>query len=186
MIFNEHYALKGLHAFLSASKYSWDRYDEDKLVETWRKSQAAKRGTELHAFAAEAIRLGIKLPRTSATMNAYVNDAISYKMRQEQIVYYSPNIFGTCDAIGFRNNLLRIHDLKTGETPGSMRQLEIYGAIFCLEYGIRPGEVDMEYRIYQNDDVEVHIPEVESIAELMSRIITFDKIIERLKAEEAA
>jgi hypothetical protein len=49
--FNEHSNLKGAHAFLSASKYHWDRYDEDKLVESFRTSMAAARGTKLHEIA---------------------------------------------------------------------------------------------------------------------------------------
>ena len=184
MRFNEHYALKGQHAFLSASKYSWDRYDEEKLIDTWRTAQASRIGTERHAFAAEAIRLGIRLRGTN-TLASYVNDAIGYRMAPEQILVYSPNIFGTADTISFRANKLRIHDYKSGTvTPGNMRQLEIYTAIFCLEYGHRPGEIEIELRIYQMDEIVVHHPDVETIAELMSKIITFDKIIERLKAEE--
>ena len=184
MNFNEHSNLKGAHAFLSASKYHWDRYDEDKLVESFRTSMAAARGTKLHEFAAQAISLKQKLARTKQTLNMYVNDAIGYRMTPEQVLVYSINAFGTVDAISFHKNLLRIHDLKTGVSPVSMRQLEIYAALFCLEYSERPGEIDMELRIYQNDAVEVYIPETERIAELMSKIVTFDQVIERLKQEE--
>src|SRR5262249_3060892 len=132
MIFNSHSDLRGQHAFLSASKYHWINYDPEKLDQAYRNSLSAKRGVELHDFAHRAIQLGIKLPRTSKTLNMYVNDAIGYRMITEQILYYSENCYGCADAIIFKQNKLRIHDLKTGEVvPGSMHQLEIYAALFC-------------------------------------------------------
>jgi hypothetical protein len=123
MRFNKHSELKGAHAFLSASKYSWDRYDEERLVEVFRTAQAARRGDELHEFAKEAIRLGVRLRGTN-TLAAYVNDAIGFKLSPEQVLVYSMNVFGTADAIGLRGRTLRIHDLKTGEKPGDFRQLK--------------------------------------------------------------
>lgn len=184
MNFNEHFKLAGQHAFLSASNYHWVNYDLDKLTERFINSQAAKRGTELHAFAHQAIKLGIKMPKTSKTLHSYVNDAIGYRMDPEQILYYSENCFGTPDTIMFFRNLLRIHDLKTGTIPGSMHQLEIYASLFCLEYDVRPGEIDMELRIYQNDEVLVSKPDVDVIAHVMSKIVLFDHHIESLKEEE--
>ncbi len=91
MIFNKHSNLIGQHAFLSASKYSWINYDEDKLDRVYVAALAAKRGTELHVLAHELIRLGVKLPKSPKTMNLYVNDALGYRMTPEQIVYYSDN-----------------------------------------------------------------------------------------------
>ena len=126
MIFNKHSSLEGQHAFLGASKYHWINYSEDKVADSYLRFLATVRGTELHAFAAQCIRLGQKLPKSQKTLNMYVNDAIGYKMRPEQILYYSENCFGTADAIGFRNNSLRVHDLKTGEIPAHMEQLYIY------------------------------------------------------------
>ena len=35
MNFNEHWNQVGKHAFLSASKYSWINYSEEKLVEAY-------------------------------------------------------------------------------------------------------------------------------------------------------
>ena len=180
MVFNRHDKLEGLHAFLGASNYHWINYSEEKVEETYSKWRAAQKGTKLHAFAAECIRLGQKLPRSKQTLNMYVNDAIGFKMTPEQILYYSPNCFGTADAIIFRNDFLRIHDLKTGETPAKMEQLMIYAALFCLEYGIKPSEIGMELRIYQNDEVLCHNATVEDIFPIMDRIITFDKIINRM------
>ena len=152
MIFNKHSNLEGCHAFLGASKYHWINYDEDKLIETYNRAMAVQRGTELHDLAARCIKLGQKLPKSKKTLNMYVNDAIGYRMTPEQILYYSPNCFGTADAVSFSNNLLRIHDLKTGMTPAHMEQLVIYASLFCLEYRVRPGEINFELRIYQSDD----------------------------------
>jgi Protein of unknown function (DUF2800) len=184
MIFNKHSDLIGLHAFLSASKYHWLNYDDEKLAETYRNAQAARRGTELHAFAHEAVRLGVKLPKSPKTLNMYVNDAIGYRMQTEQVLYYSPHCFGTADTISFSRDVLRIHDLKTGiVVDGSMHQLEIYAALFCLEYGIKPGQIEMELRIYQRDEVRVNVPTVDVIAHVMSKIVSFDQMLEGLKAE---
>lgn len=185
MNFNNHSNLEGQHAFLGASKYHWINYDDEKLAETFSKALAVKRGTELHDFAATAIRLGQKLPRSTKTLNMYVNDAIGYRMQPEQVLYYSPNCFGTADAISFRNKLLRIHDLKTGVTPTHMEQLMVYAALFCLEYKIKPCDIQMELRIYQNDEIAVFNPEVDDIVPIMDKIIRFDSIIEKIKLEEA-
>jgi len=184
MIFNKHSNLEGCHAFLGASKYHWINYDEDKLIETYNRAMAVQRGTELHDLAARCINLGQKLPKSKKTLNMYVNDAIGYRMTPEQILYYSPNCFGTADAVSFNNNLLRIHDLKTGMTPAHMEQLVIYASLFCLEYRVRPGDIDFELRIYQSDDILIANPTVEDIGPVMDKIITFDKIIENIRREE--
>ena len=181
MNFNAHSHLDGRHAFLSASKYHWINYDEEKLVSAFSKYQAAQRGTELHDLARRCIELGVKLPKTNKTLNLYVNDAIGFKMQTEQILYYSDNCFGTVDTISFRKNFLRIHDLKTGESATSMNQLLVYMALFCLEYSIKPSEIEAELRIYQYDDVAVHIPEAEAVFGIMDKIFQFDKRIEQLK-----
>ena len=184
MNFLKHSNLEGQHAFLGASKYHWINYDENKVAESYSKFLATQRGTVLHDFAAQCIRLGQKLPKSRKTLNMYVNDAIGYKMTPEQILYYSDNCFGTADSICFRNNLLRIHDLKTGVISAHMEQLEIYAALFCLEYKIKPGDIDMELRIYQSDEILYHKPTVEDIVPVMDKIITFDKIINRIKEQE--
>ena len=131
MIFNKHSNLEGQHAFLGASKYHWINYSEDKVADSYLRFLATVRGTELHDFAARCIRLGQKLPKSQKTLNMYVNDAIGYKMHPEQVLYYSENCFGTADAIGFRNNFLRVHDLKTGEVPAHMERF-----IFMLLFSV--------------------------------------------------
>lgn len=177
MNFNEHYGLIGKHAFLSPSQYHWVNYDEDKLKERYLAMTAKERGIELHALAETCIRLGIKLARNKNTLNQFVNDAIGFKMTPEQPLYYSDNCFGTADAISFRKNFLRIHDLKTGAIPASMTQLMVYASLFCLEYGYSPEEIDMELRIYQSNDVIVEIPEPEDISEIMHIIVAHDRIL---------
>ena len=184
MNFMKHSALEGQHAFLGASKYHWINYDEEKLALSYARHIATLKGTELHDFAAQCIKLGQKLPKSQKTLNMYVNDAIGYKMTPEQPLFYSQNCFGTADAICFRNNLLRIHDLKTGEIPAHMEQLEIYAALFCLEYQFKPSQIDMELRIYQSDDYIIHNPTAEDILPIMDKIITFDKLINKIKSEE--
>lgn len=184
MNFNKHSAIEGQHAFLGASKYHWINYSEEKLIATYNNHIAAMKGTELHDFAAQCIKLGQKLPKSKRTLNMYVNDAIGYGMTPEQPLYYSMNCFGTADAISFRNNLLRIHDLKTGVTPVHMEQLEIYAALFCLEYNYKPSAINIELRIYQNDEIVYLIPEAEDIMDIMDKIITYDNILTKLQSEE--
>lgn len=184
MVFRNHRNLEGQHAILGASKYSWVNYDDEKMIQVYRNMEATKRGTELHTLAAMCIRLGQRLPKSNKTICRYVNDAIGYRMTPEQVLYFSENCFGTADAISFREDILRIHDLKTGSMPCKMTQLEIYAALFCLEYRIKPSDIQMELRIYQNDDVVIHSPTVDNIVPLMDKIQNFDKIISNLRLEE--
>lgn len=183
MRFNRHSYIEGQHAFLGASKYSWTNYDESKLSSSYLRHLATQRGTELHDFASKAIKLGVNLPKNHKTINMYVNDAIGFKMTPEQPLFFSINCFGTADAISFRKNVLRIHDLKTGSCPTSMRQLEIYAAIFCLEYVVKPADIQIELRTYQKDEILVHIPTSEVISGIMQKIISFDRVLEKMKQE---
>ena len=160
MNFIKHSNLEGQHAFLGASKYHWIRYDDEKLLDTYDRFLATLRGTELHDFAARCIKLNQKLPKSQKTLNMYVNDAIGYKMTP-------------------------IHDLKTGEIEAHMEQLMIYAALFCLEYKYKPSEIQIELRIYQNDECVVHNPTADEIVPIMDKIITFDKLINKRKREES-
>lgn len=184
MNFVKHSNLEGQHAFLGASKYHWINYDRDKIVDAYAKYMAAQKGTVLHDFAAQCIRLGQRLPRSKKTLNMYVNDAIGYRMIPEQVLYYSDNCFGTADSICFRDGLLRIHDYKSGVIPAHMEQLMIYAALFCLEYRTKPSEIDMELRIYQSDEILYHNPSSDEILPIIDKIIDFDKIITKIKSEE--
>ena len=184
MIFTKHSNLEGQHAPFSASQSAWLRYDDDKVVEVYRNKKAAEIGTRLHQWAKDTIDLGIKQPRSKRTLYAYVNDAIGFRMDTEVVLFYSDRFFGTADAISFRNGMLRIHDLKTGLKPVHMEQLMVYAALFCLEYKIKPSDIQMELRIYQNDEVQFHTPTAEEIVPIMDKIIHFNKLLEKLEYEE--
>lgn len=181
---------EGAHAFLSASKYHWIFYDDDKLVNSYLNFMAAQKGTELHSLAKGLIDNRLKLGRAKKTLNMYVNDAIGFRMTPEQPLLYSPNFFGTADAIDFdkERGFLRIHDLKTGVTPASMHQLEIYMALFCLEYGkmlgFKPSDIEAELRIYQGDDIIISSPDPKDITAIIQKGEHFNKMINKLKGEE--
>lgn len=203
MNFNTHSDFEGKHALLNPSGFHWVNYDvtSDTLLKRYRSLYSQTIGTTLHEYAEKRIKYKLKLRKTDtndilfylldhgiprsvidlnhicATVFPYVNDAIGFKMLSEQVLYYSENCFGTTDAIIFRNNLLRIHDLKTGVIPANMGQLEIYAALFCLEYDYKPDEIDMELRIYQSGEVLVHVPETDYIYHVMDKIVTLDKAI---------
>ena len=181
MKFNYHPNLEGAHAFLSPSKYSWVNYDDNKLDVVYANWRASQQGTELHELAVKLIKLGVKLPKVNKTLNMYVNDGIGFRMAPEVCLFYSINAFGTADTISFKNKLLRIHDLKNGRTPASIKQLEVYAALFCLEYSFNPRDIDIELRLYQLDEMLVENPIAEDIFFIMERIVVFDKRINDLK-----
>lgn len=184
MNFMKHSELEDKHAFLGASKFHWINYDDEKLLESYANYRAKERGTMLHAFAAQCIRLGQKLPRSKKTLNMYVNDAIGFRMKPEQPLFYSENCFGTADAISFRDDILRIHDYKSGMTPAHMEQLLIYAALFCLEYKYNPRSIEIRLRIYQFDEFEEYVPVPEEVEAVTDKIIRFDKMINKIKFEE--
>lgn len=184
MNFVKHLKLEGLHAPFAASQSAWLRYDDDKVLTVYQNKKAAEMGTKLHDWAKKTIDLGIKQPRSKKTIYAYVNDAIGFKMDTEIVLYYSDRFFGTADAICFRNGMLRIHDLKTGKTPVHMDQLMIYAALFCLEYKMKPGEIKMELRIYQNDEIIYHNPTAEDILPIMDKIVHIDKMLAQFDGED--
>ena len=186
MNFIRHSELIDEHAFLGPSKYSWLNYDEAKLIEVWKNLQAVERGTRLHKLAKECIELKVKLPKVRKTLNMYINDAIQFDLTPEQPLFFSKNCFGTADAISFdeKERILRIHDLKTGVKKAQIDQLQIYAAIFCLEYHQEPARIFTELRIYQNDEILVNNPSSDRISDIMRKIVRFDELIEITKLEE--
>lgn len=186
MKFFDHSRMEGRHAFLSASKYHWIRYDEDKLFETFSNAMDAALGTRLHAFAKEAILMKIRMPETTATLNAFINDAIGFRMTPEVMLVASENAFGTADAISFHDNILRIHDLKNGVNPAKMDQLLVYACFFLIEYRYKPNEIKIVLRIYQNDDIVEYIPELDELAHIIDKILTSDELINQWKAQVLA
>ena len=212
MNFINHSDLAGTHAFLSPSQNAWTNYTDEKLIQRYLSAKAVERGTRLHEFAAEAIELNRKQAGRD-TLSLYVNDAIGYKMQPEQTLFYSYNCYGTTDTIAYRRNVLRIHDLKTGEVEAHMKQLYIYAALFCLEYGakvkelrkkgygdndiseilgVRPNELHFEpekmndiiLRIYQFNEFKEEHPDPQEIRGLMDIIVNDDLVLNNLKAEE--
>lgn len=185
MNLNPHYGLakqlSGTHSFLSPSKPAWVNYDEDKLSRAWYTTQAARRGSELHAFAHTAIQLKRKQVENNDHLNMYINDAIGFGLTSEQLLFFSENCYGHADCVGFRNNTLRVHDLKTGNTDASMAQLKIYAALFCLEYKFSPFDIAIELRIYQKNNVMTLVPDPDEIFHVMEKIKYFDKQINQLK-----
>lgn len=181
MNFNDHSNLKDMHSFLSPSNYHWLNYTPEKLESVYRNQKAKEEGTILHAFASMAIERRIKLANVKKALNMFVNDSIGFKMESEKVLYYSRNSFGTADAISFKDNVLRIFDLKTGITKPSFKQLDIYAALFCLEYGVDPTKIEVEERLYQGNGFEVNIPDPLWIQEIMDRIEEFDVVIENIK-----
>lgn len=183
MNFNKHLELEGRHAFLSPSKYHWINYDDEQLKVAYSKHLASQHGTRVHAFACECINLGVYLPDEAKTLNMYVNDAIRHNLTPEQPLYFSENCFGTADAIGLDGHDLRIFDLKTGVMKTSFNQLEVYAAIFCLEYGMNPYDLTIHLRKYQNNDCEKKFAEADDILAIMNKIVIFDEMIERMKGD---
>lgn len=181
MNWNSHYNLEGTHASFGASQHAWLNYSDDKAIDYLNNKRATAQGTRLHEWAAQTIdicqQFGMKMPKTNRTIYNYINDAVGHRMDTEVLLYYSDYFYGTADAISFRDNKLRIHDLKTGKIPAHIEQLEIYAALFCLEYHIKPAEIDIELRLYQNDDVVIAHPQVDDIVPIMDKIVHLTKIL---------
>lgn len=189
MNYNKHFELEGKHAILSPSKPYWLNYDQNQIRNYILSQQAAARGTRLHEIAESLIREGLKLKGTTQTMTAFVNDAIGYGMTPEVALRYSDNCFGHTDVIGFDRGVLRIHDLKTGTGPVHMEQLEIYAALFLLEYerilGVNPANTKVNLRIYQNDDIQEVIPDKDRMEEVTYLIKERDSWVESTLQEDA-
>ena len=213
MNFNRHYDKIGKHAMFSPSSWRWINDDQEFFVQRFCSQHATLVGDILHALACRHIKYLIKINKYDKknlvlellsngippvvvdrldidsifeTFMTYVNDGIGFKMSPEVILYYSDNFFGTADAISYNENtrFLRIHDFKSGVTPAHIEQLEIYAALFCLEYRIKPAELSgTELRIYQRSEVLFHNPEPDEILETSKKIIELDKFLNQLRME---
>lgn len=199
-----------VHAVLSPSKGSWINYDKDKMFSYLCSYYATTIGTLIHELAADLIKSKIKVTKNEArkmiqlklltndvphfaidvgkyvnNFVAYVNDAISFDMDPEVKVEYSKYAFGTADALRFNDKKmqLRIHDYKSGITQPCLRQLEIYAAYFCLEKRIKPKDLQIELRIYWQEEIITGLPTAADIVPLMDKTIEMDKFIKSLKGE---
>lgn len=186
MNWNRHADIEGKHAFLSASKYHWIRYDNAKMADVFHGYFAAEEGTKIHDFASHCIQMKQKLAKKKKTLNMFVNDAVDLGMKSEQPLYYSRNCFGTADAIFFENGELKIFDLKSGVLAAHEEQLYVYAALFCLEYSVNPEDIQIELRIYQNDEVHIYVPDPAIIRDIMDKAVEFDALIEGIRAQETA
>jgi hypothetical protein len=167
-------------------------------------SYAAPIGTVLHAEAEDRIRKGLRINTGEKNslklalyraidipdevvdeldfepifqnLRSYVNDSIGFRMDPEVILYNNDLCYGTVDAISFRNNFLRIHDLKTGTTPAHIEQLLKYAALFCLEYKVDPKDIQSELRIYQLNEVSIFNPEPNEIREFCDYVLMTNKL----------
>lgn len=176
------------HALLSPSKPAWLNYSDDKMERSVVVHMDAARGTRLHDVAKQLIDLRIKQDDNGSTFSAYVNDCIGFRMETEQILFYSTNAYGTADAISYSEKLkkLRIFDLKNGLNQANMMQLKIYAALFCLEYLVKPFDIEIDLRIYQNDAIKGEIADPVEITYIMDRIKTCDRIVNETREEHEA
>lgn len=184
MRWNKHSHLEGQHSFLSPSYYHWVNYDLEKLAARYRALQAAQEGVAQHQYAAVAIQEKEFQDNETTTLGMYINQCIQYRMTPEVVLYYSPNAYGTVDAIAYRYRILRISDLKTGDTRTSEWQLIIYAAYFCLEYEIDPFSMrKIELRIYQHNQCRPYLVDPAVVKEIMDKIVLFDKRLNELHEE---
>lgn len=140
---------------------------------------------DLKSYALKLIKhLGYIPKEVFETVKYYVNDGTGYKMNAEERIEYSDYIFGTSDTVSFRNNFLRIHDLKTGAHSAKMEQLEIYAALYILQHHLKPEELEFELRLYQWDGIVVKNPTAEDILPIIARIKAIDKDAEATDLED--
>ena len=184
----------------------------DVIFQRYKAQYASTIGTLLHEYAEKRIRYGAKMETTVAAKKqaksdirimllesgipmsvididsqfenlvSYINDGVGFRMDPEVILWYSDNFFGTTDAIYFRDKELRIHDYKSGKIPAHMEQLEIYAALFCLEYSHKPSDIQINLRLYQGDEIIEHTPDPKDIGDIMKTIVDIDKMINKWKA----
>lgn len=182
MRFRKHSHLEGQHAFLSPSSYHWINYDEEKLAFRYKTLRASLEGIEQHRYAAICIEEKIVQDDETTTVGLYINQSIQFRMSAEIVLFYSPNAFGTVDAIAYRHRILRINDLKTGATRTSEHQCEVYAALFCLEYEIDPFSMrEIELRIYQDGQCRLYIGDPYFIRRIMDKIVQFDGVLNKLR-----
>ena len=190
------------HAVLSPSQNSWLNYEsEEELFKRLKSYYAAPIGTIAHDLAQELISKRVRLNKTDKKLvtfelikndiprsiidvddwydsySLYVNDAISFRMTPEVKLEYSKWAFGKTDAISFENDILRIHDLKTGIKPAKMDQLICYAALFCLNQKIKPNSIETHLRIYQRNEVFTLDPEPIDISAVMDKYVNLNKIL---------
>lgn len=210
MQWKNHLEVSREHSLLSPSQPSFLNLDDEGLLNRYMKSYATEAGTILHKYAEDLIRTRFKLENNRTekkhvqfelarhyipnsvididavfpVLRAYVNDGIGFAMIPEKKLVCDPVIlFGTADTICFRDNHLRIHDLKTGTSKVKMEQLLIYAALFCIDYEVNPDEIDIDLRIYQTgqEDVICYKPTKEEMHELIHKLLYDVEYIKQIR-----
>lgn len=200
-----------LFAPSSTSYLNTDFSDVDAVEELIQRKRAAKYatkvGTVLHDYAQKRIKLGMRLNKAERNsvvfylltngipedvfdiefifenLRTYINDCILHRMNVEQKLKFSDIFYGTADAISFEKNRLKIFDLKTGRSPVHIEQLMQYAALFCLEYGYKPSNIEIELRIYQADQVAVCEVDPNDIKDIINSMRITNKIYHEMRGE---
>lgn len=210
MIWKDYSRLKNTHAFCGGSNYRWRNYDLEKLEQARISSFAAPIGTALHEYAAENIRHKIKVQKNDkhglaryliiekkippkALVNLgeqflnlynYVNDCIDFNLDPEVTLYFSEHCYGFADAISWQDGVLQISDLKTGTSPASFMQLENYACFFCLDYKIKPKEINkIIFRLYQCGEITVAEPPSDILVPIIDQLIEFNRYLNWFSSE---
>lgn len=185
MKWNKHWELEGKHAQLSPSGYHWLGYSPEKMRTVYINMMKKEKGTKLHQLASDLINERIQLRPLKKAFNMFVNDSIGFMMSSEVLLKYSEFCFGTADAIRYdeQTKTLKVFDLKTGSSKPSFNQLNIYAALFCLEYGYKPEKMSFETRLYQKNGYEISNPTGEEIRGVMNQIKLMDDTIRELLSE---
>lgn len=184
---------------------------EERIRQLYLNSFATTAGTLIHTFAAKRLKYRARLTKSHSrdlfihlaenyipenvaayytnkcfqNMLNYVNDSIALRLDPEVKLYCYPEMNGTADAIRYvPKEMLRIHDLKSGSSKVSLRQLETYAAFCCIEYRINPLELPLiELRIYQNEDVLIGNPTGEDLVPLIKHFERVEGALEKVKRD---
>lgn len=188
MEWNDHWRLEGRHATLSPSGYHWLNYDPDKMRRVTWNNYSKEDGTKMHELASNMILYSIMPENNENALNQFVIDALTMfdePMSSEILLYYSDECFGTADAIYYdeEKKHLQVHDLKTGVSKPSFKQLWIYCALFCLEYDKKPEELTFECRLYQLGAMDIDNPDPKDIRTIMNQIVSMSNVIEGVRIE---
>lgn len=146
-----------------------------------------------------AIEIGFDFDLLFENWMIYVNDAIGFRLEPEVPLKYSDIAFGTADAVLpldsiIKNNIIRIHDYKSGTSPVHASQLLVYDAFLCLEYDLRPGDfkhILCFYQVKKDEDgifiptVSTYEPTVDELSHIMDDIKHKSELImKRILKEE--
>lgn len=188
MEWNDHWRLEGRHATLSPSGYHWLNYDADKMRRVTWNNYSKEDGTKMHELASNMILYNIMPEDNENALNQFVIDALTMfkePMSSEILLYYSDECFGTADAIYYdkEKKHLQVHDLKTGVSKPSFKQLWIYCALFCLEYDKKPEKMTFECRLYQLGAMDIDAPGPKDIRNIMNQIVSMSNVIEGVRHE---